>query len=304
MRIIFMGTPEYSLPSLQSVHRHHEVVACFTQPDRPKGRGHKLVKTPVKTLAESLNIPIYQPHSFKHDFDIKLLKNMNPDFILTVAYGLLLPKQVLEIAPCLNAHGSILPKYRGASPMQEAILNGDSTSGVTIFQMDEGMDTGEILLQKEVNIKDQPISVVHDLLSELSAKLFLQVLKDYHTFTPQSQDHRDASYTKKISKEDGLVFWEMSAEEIYRKTLAYTPWPGVSIPFQNELIKLIEVSVASEDDGLPGTVTSANKQGIKVTTGKGAILIKKLQLPGKKMMNVNDYLNGHRLEIGTYLGGN
>lgn len=307
MRLVFMGTPDYAVPSLKKLHELHEIVMVYTQPDRPKGRGYQLSASPVKQTALELGLPLRQPTSLRSADEQALLRELAPDVIVVIAYGLLLPKAVLEIPRfgCINAHGSLLPKHRGASPMQQAILEGDEQTGVTTMLMNEGMDTGDILLIAATPLRDKGIEELHDELAGLSADLLVRTLDELEqgTLQPVAQDDQLASYTKKISKADGLIDWSHSAKDIVNQWRAYGSWPGVMTLLHGEPLKLSVIAVLPKSTDQPaGTVITASESGIDVATGSGVIRIMELQPPGKRRMKVADYLRGNALKEGTTLG--
>jgi methionyl-tRNA formyltransferase len=306
MRLVFMGTPEYACPSLKKLHEKHDIVMVYSQPDRPSGRGHKMSPPPVKQLALELSLPVHQPVRLNDRSEIEFLKRLNPDCIVVVAYGIILPRDILEIPRlgCINAHGSLLPRHRGASPMQQAILAGDEMTGVTTMLMDEGMDTGDILLMHQTPVAQKTIDQLHDELADLSAELLDRTLEllDRDDLIPQPQNDNQASYTKKISRRDGVVDWSLSAEELIRKWRAYYPWPGLTTTYRGKYLKLVELEALTGRQGQPGTVTSLSDQGIDISTGNGIIRIKQLQPAGKRVMTVSDFLRGNHLATGDKLG--
>ncbi|NMB03127.1 MAG: methionyl-tRNA formyltransferase [Tissierellia bacterium] len=306
MRLVFMGTPEYACPSLKKLHEKHDIVMVYSQPDRPSGRGHKMSPPPVKQLALELSLPVHQPVRLNDRSEIEFLKRLNPDCIVVVAYGIILPRDILEIPRlgCINAHGSLLPRHRGASPMQQAILAGDEMTGVTTMLMDEGMDTGDILLMHQTPVAQKTIDQLHDELADLSAELLDRTLEllDRDDLIPQPQNDNQASYTKKISRRDGVVDWSLSAEELIRKWRAYYPWPGLTTTYRGKYLKLVELEALTGRQGQPGTVTSLSDQGIDISTGNGILRIKQLQPAGKRVMTVSDFLRGNHLATGDKLG--
>jgi len=304
MRIVFMGTPDYACPSLTKLHREHEIVMVYTQPDRPSGRGYQLSASPIKKLAERLGLPIHQPASLRGEAEAAFLRSLSPDVVVVIAYGSLLPQALLDIPRfgCINAHGSLLPRHRGASPMQQAILDGDQLTGVTTMLMDQGMDTGQILLQQSTELGDKTISQLHDELAELSADLLVETLRRIQRIEPQAQDDAQATYTTKISRQDGLIDWRLPAEELHRRWRAYHPWPGVTTRLHNKPLKLHEIEVIPDGTGEPGAVIATSQAGIDIATGDGVIRIKRLQPPGKRAMSAVDYLRGNALTKGEILG--
>ncbi|WP_459128723.1 methionyl-tRNA formyltransferase [Guggenheimella bovis] len=303
MKLVFMGTPEYAVPSLKLLHEKHEILAVYTKADAPKNRGKKVLPTPVKEQALEFSIPVRTPKSLRNPEEIEYLRSLKPDFIIVIAYGLLLPKDVLEIAPCINAHGSLLPKYRGASPMQESILKGDDVTGVTTMLMNEGMDTGDILLKAETSLKDKDIETLHDELSLMSAELLLETIERFQTITPIKQDDSQATTCHRIEKHSGKIDWTKSANEIYRMSLAYKGWPSIETTLGGKRLKLTKITPLIEDSTFkPGEVLQTDSSGIYVQTGKGILQIEEMQPEGKKNMRARDFLNGHPIELATPLG--
>lgn len=299
-----MGTPEYSIPSLEALNEAFEVVGVYTQPDKKSGRKMLLQEPPVKKRAKELGLPVYQPFNFRDEASIKELEALKPDFLAVVAYGIILPKSVLSIPKygAVNAHGSILPMYRGASPMQEAVKNGDLNSGVTTMLMDEGLDTGDMLLKEEVEIKDLMISDVHDKLAELSARLFVKTFREFNSIKPIPQDDNKASITKKISREDGYIEWGLSQKDIIQRFRAYYPWPGITVMTEGKRLKIHAVSpVEDETSKEPGTVINIDKMGIIISVADGLIRLEKVQPEGKKVITAYDYHLGYNLKKGDKL---
>lgn len=304
MRVVFMGTPEFSVPSLKALKEAFDVVGVFTQPDKKSGRKMLLQEPPVKKRAKELGLPVYQPFNFRDEASIKELEALKPDFLAVVAYGIILPKSVLSIPKygAVNAHGSILPMYRGASPMQEAVKNGDLNSGVTTMLMDEGLDTGDMLLKEEVEIKDLMISDVHDKLAELSARLFVKTFREFNSIKPIPQDDNKASITKKISREDGYIEWGLSQKDIIQRFRAYYPWPGITVMTEGKRLKIHAVSpVEDETSKEPGTVINIDKMGIIISVADGLIRLEKVQPEGKKVITAYDYHLGYNLKKGDKL---
>lgn len=263
-----------------------------------------LQEPPVKKRAKELGLPVYQPFNFRDEASIKELEALKPDFLAVVAYGIILPKSVLSIPKygAVNAHGSILPMYRGASPMQEAVKNGDLNSGVTTMLMDEGLDTGDMLLKEEVEIKDLMISDVHDKLAELSARLFVKTFREFNSIKPIPQDDNKASITKKISREDGYIEWGLSQKDIIQRFRAYYPWPGITVMIEGKRLKIHAVSpVEDETSKEPGTVINIDKMGIIISVADGLIRLEKVQPEGKKVITAYDYHLGYNLKKGDKL---
>ena len=309
MRIIYAGTPDFSVAALQAlIESSYEVVAVYTQPDRPAGRGRELQASPVKIKALEYAIPVYQPASLKDPQTQSELKAIEADLMIVTAYGLLLPTAVLD-APrlgCINIHASLLPRWRGAAPIQRAILAGDKKTGVTIMQMDEGLDTGDILAVAECDITtDDTGSSLHDKLMTLGAKTLLSVLPAIanQTQAKNKQDNADACYASKLDKAEAKIDWSNSAVEIHRAIQAYNSWPVAYCSYQKKgkPAKLrLWLAQVHENDSIhvnkkSGEVIAESAQGIDVVTGKGVIRITRLQAEGKRQMSAADFLNAHSL---------
>lgn len=306
MKILFMGTPEYAVPSLRALYEKHDILAVYSQPDRPSGRGHKLLSPAVKRAAEELSLKVHQPRCLRDPQEIDVLSSLAPDVIVVIAYGMLLPQNVLDIPVygCLNAHGSLLPALRGASPIQEAILQGFETTGVTIMKMDVGMDTGDILLSESIDIKEQGFTAVSDRLAQLSAQLLIKALDrlEQGTLKGTPQDHTQATYTRKLSKADGLINFNDKAQSIVQRYLALQSWPGLYTYLDGVQMKILDLSSTPLAEALPGTVTAVGSTGIIVAAAEGSVVLKRIQMPGKKAMDVAQFLLGNKLEKGTKLG--
>jgi methionyl-tRNA formyltransferase len=300
LRIIFAGTPDFAAKHLAAlINSEHEIIAAYTQPDRPAGRGKKLTPSPVKNLALQHEIPVHQPSSLKAEEAQRTLTELNADIMIVVAYGLILPKTVLA-APrlgCLNVHGSILPKWRGAAPIQRAIWAGDSETGVTIMQMDEGLDTGDMLHVASIPISHSDTSAsLYDKLAELGPTALLHVVNNIHAITPTPQNNDEATYAKKLSKEEAFIDWSDSAEQIERNIRAFNPWPvaWTKIDGQNVKIWSAQTMVDFPSTHQPGTIVQADKHGIVVATGDGGLRINSLQIPGKKALPAADVVNARQ----------
>ncbi|MEC7134016.1 MAG: methionyl-tRNA formyltransferase, partial [Pseudomonadota bacterium] len=287
LNVIFAGTPDFAAKHLSALlESEHEVIAVYTQPDRPAGRGKKLTASPVKVLAEKNAIPVYQPQSLKAQDAQEELASLNADLMVVVAYGLILPTAVLN-APklgCINVHGSILPKWRGAAPIQRSIWAGDAETGVTIMQMDEGLDTGDMLHIATLPITSEDTSAtLYEKLAELGPQALVEVVNEFDRYTPTKQDDSQATYAKKLSKEEALINWADDAEQIERNIRAFNPWPVAWMQVEDQNVKVWSASVVPLNKGAtPGTVISANKEGITIATGRDALCITSLQIPGKK----------------------
>lgn len=308
LKVIFAGTPDFAAQHLLALlDSKHDVVAVYTQPDRPAGRGKKLTASPVKSLALEHAIPVYQPESLKQQEAQDTLFAIEADIMVVVAYGLILPTPVLS-APsrgCINVHGSILPKWRGAAPIQRAIWAGDAETGVTIMQMDEGLDTGDMLHIATLPIEQSDTSAtLYTKLAELGPKALVNVLDDIDSYKPEKQNDALATYAKKLSKEEALINWQDDAAQIERNIRAFNPWPVAWMQIDDQNVKVWSASVTTCDrDVVPGTVISANKEGITIATGQGALCITSLQIPGKKALPAADVINARQswFEVGRSL---
>lgn len=303
LKIIFAGTPAFAATALQAlIDSPHQIVAVYTQPDRPAGRGRKLAASPVKQLAETHNLPVHQPITLRNKEEQEKLANLNADIMVVVAYGLLLPSPVL-VTPrlgCLNIHGSLLPKWRGAAPIQRAILAGDTVTGVTIMQMDEGLDTGNMLYKLEYPIAENETSeTAYAHLAELGAKGILHTLSALNTLEPIVQDNSLATYAHKITKEEAHLNWNTPAQELSRKVRAFNPWPVTFAKMGNHVIRvwLAEAVDRSTENAPAGMIIDSSSAGIDVATQKGVLRLLKLQLPGGKILSVHDILNAHKTEF-------
>lgn len=302
LKIIFAGTPDFAAKHLQAlINSSHDVVAVYCPPDKPAGRGKKLTACATKVLAQHHNLPVEQPVNFKHQADQEVLTNYQADVMVVVAYGLLLPTVILSTPRlgCINVHGSILPKWRGAAPIQRAVENGDSQTGVTIMQMNEGLDTGDILsiATCDITAKDTSSSI-YEKLAELGPKALINSLDSLANNTHQAtpQDDSIATYAAKLDKVEAELNWQLSAKELERKIRAYNPWPVAQFTFneaadKQHRIRVWQAEIVSCKAALPGTILSADKAGILVATGEQGLLLQNIQLPGKKAMPVSDILN-------------
>ncbi len=310
LRIVFAGTPDFAARHLAALlSSEHEVIAVYTQPDRPAGRGKKLTASPVKHLALEHNIPVYQPENFKSDEAKQALASLNADIMVVVAYGLLLPKAVLDTPKlgCINVHGSILPRWRGAAPIQRSIWAGDAETGVTIMQMDVGLDTGDMLKIATLPIDaSDTSSSMYDKLAELGPQALVDGLSDIAqgTAVAVKQDDALANYAQKLSKEEAKIDWTLSAQAIERCVRAFNPWPMSHFSVAENQIKVWQSRVETGNSThAPGTIIQADKTGIYVATGEGILVLESLQIPGKKALPVQDILNARAswFEVGTQL---
>ncbi len=303
MKIVFMGTPDYATTILEGILEDREinVVSVFTQPDKPVGRKRILTPPDVKRflLDGGYNIPIYQPETLKDNEVVEKIEDLNPDFIVVAAYGQILPKNILEISPCINLHASLLPKYRGASPIQQALLNGDNITGVTAMLMDEGLDTGDILGYSVLKIqKDDVAPILFQKLSMLAKELTPYILKNFKKIEPLKQNDIEASYCKKIKKIDGEVDFS-DAKKLFNKYRAFFFWPGI---YLKNGLKLKELDLIDSDSiNEDGKILEFTDKGVIVGCKRGKLEIMKVQLPSKKVMDIFSYLRGRRLGIGDYI---
>ncbi|MCU7843542.1 MAG: methionyl-tRNA formyltransferase [Candidatus Thiodiazotropha sp. (ex Monitilora ramsayi)] len=310
LRIIFAGTPEFAATALSALlTTEHEVVAVYTQPDRPAGRGRKLQPSPVKQLAVANGIEVRQPAKLRDPDDQAALAALQADLMVVVAYGLLLPQAVLD-APrrgCINIHASLLPRWRGAAPIQRAILAGDTESGVTIMQMEAGLDTGPMLLMLKTPIQsDETGGSLHDRLAELGATALLQALPGIAdgSLQPEPQDDDLANYARKLDKRESRIDWTQSADEIGRQVRAFNPWPVAQCDFAGKVMRIwnaVPIEGQGGEGDEPGRVVATGKAGIDVKTGEGLLRIIELQMPGKRAMSAADFLNANTLD-GVVLG--
>lgn len=309
MRVLFMGTPDFAVPSFTALCINFEVVGAVTQPDKPKGRGCHLAFSPIKDTALKLNIPVYQPSTLKDGAFLDDLKKINPDIIAVVAYGKILPKYLLDYPRlgCINLHGSLLPKYRGAAPMQRAIIDGEEKTGVTTMYMAEGLDTGDMLEKAEISIDiNDDFETIHDKLSTLGAELLVSTLKkvEQRQLIPQKQDDAFATYAQKIEKADCYIDFSKSAFEIHNLIRGLSPIPLAYTTNRNKMIKIIssEISERSGSNDCPGKVLSLKNGKITVACGRGAINITRLTPEGKRPMLASDFINGRQIDVGEVLG--
>ena len=314
MRIVFMGTPDFAVPILKSLSKVHEILAVVTQPDRPKGRGRGMVFSAVKEYALTLNLPILQPEKIR---DTEL-SGFGADIFVVVAYGQILPMKILRVPPlgCINIHASLLPKYRGAAPMQRAMLNGDTVTGVTIQFMDKGIDTGDIILKKTLSIEPTDrFADLHDKMSALSCECILEALEliGEGRAPREPQNHEEATYAPMLTKEDGLIDWSGPGCRIVNQVRALDPWPGAYTYWGNQMLKIWDCAVLDRTvddcsvndcsaDAVPaGTVVESGKH-LLVKTGDGALLVTELQKQGGKRMKAADFLRGSNIEVRMVLG--
>lgn len=306
MRIVFMGTPDFAVPSLQAlIDAGHDVCAVYTQPDKPQGRKQILTAPPVKTLALEHDIPVFQPNTLKNEDEQARLRELAPEVIIVVAYGKLLPKAVLDIPPhgCINVHGSLLPRWRGAAPIQWAVIAGDEMAGVTTMQMAEGLDTGDMLLTYETKVGEKETAgELFDRLAQSGAELLTQTLVKLDEITPRPQDDAQSCYAHMLDKQMAVIDWSKSAHEIDCLIRGLNPWPIALTMLSGERLKVFAAEKAN-GRGEPGTVLEADpKKGLTVACGEGALGLTEIQLVGGKRMKATDFLRGHAIEVGTKLG--
>ena len=306
MRIVFMGTPDFAVPSLQAlIGAGHDVCAVYTQPDKPQGRKQILTAPPVKTLALEHDIPVFQPNTLKNEDEQARLRELAPEVIIVVAYGKLLPKAVLDIPPhgCINVHGSLLPRWRGAAPIQWAVIAGDEMAGVTTMQMAEGLDTGDMLLTYETKVGEKETAgELFDRLAQSGAELLTQTLVKLDEIEPRPQDDAQSCYAHMLDKQMAVIDWSKSAHEIDCLIRGLNPWPIALTTLSGERLKVFAAEKAA-GNGEPGTVLEADpKKGLTVACGEGALRLTEIQLVGGKRMKATDFLRGHAIEVGTKLG--
>lgn len=310
LRIIFAGTPDFAARHLDALlSSQHQVVGVFTQPDRPAGRGKKLMPSPVKVLAAEKEIPVYQPASLRPAENQQLVADLKADVMVVVAYGLILPKSVLDMPRlgCINVHGSLLPRWRGAAPIQRSLWAGDAQTGVTIMQMDVGLDTGDMLYKLACDIGTEDTSAtLYDKLADLGPQGLLETLSQLASGTakPEVQDEAQVTYAEKLSKEEARMDWSLPAVQLERCIRAFNPWPMSWMEIDGQPVKVWRAStIDRQTDVAPGTILEASKQGIQVATTEGVLNLEELQPAGKKAMKAQDLLNSRRewFEPGTIL---
>ncbi len=306
MRIVFMGTPDFAVPSLQAlIDAGHEVCAVYTQPDKPQGRKQVLTAPPVKELALQYHIPVYQPATLKNEEEQEKLRALAPEVIIVVAYGKLLPKAVLDIPPrgCINVHGSLLPRWRGAAPIQWSVIAGDEKAGVTTMQMAEGLDTGDMLLTYETEIgARETAGELFDRLAQAGAELLVRTLVELDSITPRPQDDSRSCYAHMLDKQMAVIDWAKSAREIDCLIRGLSPWPVALTTLDGARLKIYAAEPVP-GTGRPGEVlVSDPKKGLTVACGAGALALHEVQLVGGKRMKSADFLRGHAIQTGTILG--
>ena len=302
-----MGTPSFSIPTLRAlVNTGCNILGVVAQPDRPKGRGRKVVSSPIKEFALKEGLRLFQPQRVREDLFIDNIKALSPDVIVVVAFGQILPKTLLKIPPmgCVNVHASILPAYRGAAPVNWAVVNGEKSTGVTTMLMDEGLDTGDILMSKEIEIgADDNSETLYKRLSELGAGLLISTLEGLKkgSVKPVKQDEQTASYAPILKKEDGIICWEKGSEDIVNLVRGMAPWPAAHTLFRGKVLKIFK-AVKGSSAGRPGEIIAVRKDSFEVTSGKGSVIILDLQIEGKKRMAAEDFLRGYKVQKGELVG--
>lgn len=309
MKIVYMGTPDFAVTPLRALlAAGHEVTAVVTQPDKPKGRGAKVMMPPVKTCAMEYGIPVFQPTKIREPKAVETLRHFGADVFVVAAFGQILSREVLEIPRygCINIHASLLPAYRGAAPMQWAILNGENRTGVTIMQMDEGIDTGDMLLKGEAAIEEGETDLsLQDKLTRLGSRLIVEALEKLEAglLCPKKQKQEDASYASRLTKAMGELDWGLDAQTLDRKVRGLYSWPGAYTYFRGKLLKVCEAQPVWEDtDGQPGTVSAVTKDAVLVNTGKQKLALLQVQPESKKRMAVKEFLLGYKVGKGEKLG--
>ena len=308
MKVIFMGTPDFYVGTLETlIEAGHEVVLAVTQPDKPKGRGGKMQYPPVKEVALEHDIPVFQPKKIRDPQSIEELRKYEADVMVVIAFGQILPKEILKMTPygCINVHASLLPKYRGAAPIQWAVINGERVSGVTTMQMDEGLDTGDMIMKTEVVLDEKETGgSLHDKLALEGAKLCVHTLKalEEKTAVWEKQEDSPTEYARMLDKKLGDIDWTKDAASIERLIRGLNPWPSAYTKWNSKIMKIWEADVLEgQTDQMPGTIVKVEKDGFCVQTGTGLIKVLSLQIPGKKRMDAGAFLRGYPMEEGTVL---
>ena len=303
VRVVFMGSPEFAVPCLRALTAAHEVALVVSQPDKPAGRGGQLTAPAVKVAAQELGLPVIQPKSARTGELRDALKASGAELAVVVAYGKILPKDVLEALPrgCINVHGSILPKYRGAAPVQWAVIHGEPETGVAIMQLDEGMDTGPVLLDKRVPIDpDETSGELLARLAPIGAVALLEALAAIDTLRPVAQDHASSTHAPMLAKSDGAIDFTRPAREVAARIRGVDPWPGAQATLRGQIVKLFRAREAA-GQGVPGTVLGIDKDGLHVATGDGAVVIRELQVPGRKRLTAQQVAGGRGVAVGDVL---
>lgn len=302
MKVVFMGTPDFAVPTLEALYKEHDVSLVITQTDKPKGRGKTLTPPPVKVKALELGLEVYQPENINSDESIEKLKSINPDIIVVVAYGQILKEEILNLPKyrCVNVHASLLPKYRGAAPLNWVVINGEEKTGVTIMEMAKGLDTGDMMSKSELVIsEDMTAGDVHDKLMYSGSDLLIDTLKKIECGkiekTPQNDN--ESTYAPIMDKKLGQIDWNKSAKETKNLVRGTYPWPGAYFKYKDKNVKVLEVDICDKTkDGENGKVVEVNKEGIVVNAGEDCVILKKIQFPGKKAVTIEDFLRGNEFE--------
>lgn len=310
MKIVFMGTSTFSVPSLQKIiETQHEVLGVITQPDRPKGRGQKLIPSPVKEIAQQYNLPLYQPERIRDEEAIDYIRNWDPDLMVVVSYGQIIPVELLEYPRlgCINVHASLLPRYRGAAPIQRAIMAGERLSGITTMAMDKGLDTGDIILQLPVEIPDEmDHGAYEEVLANAGADLLIETLAVIRSgsFPRRKQDSSKATYAHMLKREEERIDWQQPALNIHNQIRAFSPKPAAYTSYNNKRFKIFSTHLVDcNAGGAAGQIMEVTSQGLKVQCALGMLDIRELQLEGKKRMPCSEFLKGFKLTVGDVLGG-
>lgn len=307
MKVVYMGTPDFAVPALQALYEAgHEILYAVTRPDAKSNRGKKIHFSPVKEKALELGLEVLQPQKLRGNEELlQTLTAAAPDVIVVAAYGRILPKEILELPArgCLNIHGSLLPRFRGAAPIQAALLEGDEITGITIMQMAEGLDTGDMLLKRSTPVDGKNCGQMHEELSQMGAQMIVEVLQRLDELIPEKQDDSLATYAPMISKKDGLVDFNKTPAQIERQMRAFDPWPGTYTYLGEAMMKLWQgEALPQQTDAQPGTVLATGPEGIDIAAGGAVLRVTQLQMPGKKRVLAREYLKGNSIEIGTVLG--
>jgi methionyl-tRNA formyltransferase len=307
MRVVFLGTPEFAVPSLAALASEHQVLGVLTQPDRPKGRGNQLAASPVKTAALNLNIPVYQPERVRRPESVELLKSFEAELMVVVGYGQIIPQSIIDLSRegILNVHASLLPKYRGAAPIQWAIANGETETGVTIMQIDAGLDTGDMLLKGSVAIGPEETALeLSARLAPLGAQLLLEAIRQIAngTVKREKQNDAEATFAPILKKEDGFIDWSRSAGNIHNRLRGFTPWPGAYTTFRGQQLSVLQAKPVGEPAVAPGTL-HVEKRRLLAGCGENTVLeLLELQPAGKKRMSAEAFLNGYKISEGERMG--
>lgn len=309
MKVLFMGTPDFAVPVLEALVEKHNVTAVISQPDKPKGRGKKMKPTPVKEAAEKYGIPVYQPEKIKDEKFVELLKGIDADIFVVVAYGQILSQEILDIPKygCINVHGSLLPKYRGAAPIQWSVINGEKETGVTIMYMVKALDSGDMILKRKMEITDDDTyETLHNRMAYVGADALIEAIEliEKGDVNAEKQEDSLATTAPMIKKDMGKIHWSRNSEEIRNKIRGFNPVPGAYTEYEGEILKIFKADIVEGyEKGEAGEILSVDKKkGFIVKTGNGALLIREVQAKGGKKMNCADYLRGHSVEEGKILG--